>query len=754
MSTFEDNATESSLAKGVHTVLIVEDSSIQALMLKRILVAEHYQVLLAKNGSEGLALARNEHPDVILSDINMPGMNGFQLCAAIKQDPQLQHIPVILLTSLTDPSDVIKGLECRADNFLTKPYDTADLLQRIKYMLLCTDLPKSAEADCDAGCDVPVFFAGEKHFIHSNKKNILSLLLSIYETAVNNNNKLLQMQETIRLANEKLEQTVQERTSELSREVEKHKEAEQKIFKLNMELETRVQERTAQLQLSYAELEKARDVAEQATLAKSDFLASMSHEIRTPMNAIIGLSYLVQKTNLDQKQRDYVGKIQGAGQHLLGIINDILDFSKIEAGKLDIECIDFSLEKLLNNVANLISEKATSKGLELVFDVDKKMPRYLVGDPVRLAQALVNYANNAVKFTEQGEIKVIVRARERVDGDVLVYFAVQDTGIGLSQEQMNKLFQSFQQADSGTTRKYGGTGLGLVIAKKLAALMRGEVGVDSVVGKGSTFWFTAHLGISQNLGALLLPQPNLHGRRVLVVDDVDSAREVMQDLLDSMLFKTKSVPSGMAALGAIRQAHDNDEAFDVVFLDWQMPMMDGLSVAQHILQMDLQNRPKIIMVTAYDGNDLQAQASVIGIESVLIKPVQASQLFNVVLKVFMNDTAALPLPQPAVSLQAVDAVAPDTSLKALQGARVLLVEDNDLNQQIASEILSSEGLLVAIADNGEIGVRMAQEQPYDLILMDMQMPVMDGIAATREIRKNCTAANHSHHRHDCQRHAK
>jgi PAS domain S-box-containing protein len=486
-----------------------------------------------------------------------------------------------------------------------------------------------------------------------------------------------------------------------------------------------------------AELAKAKEIAEDAAKTKSDFLANMSHEIRTPMNAIIGMAHLVLKTDMTPRQRDYVKKIHGSGQHLLGIINDILDFSKIEAGKLNVEHTAFELDKLLDNLANLIAEKTTAKGLELVFDVAADVPRQLVGDSLRMGQVLINYANNAVKFTEKGEIDIEMRVKERGDNDILLYCAVKDTGIGLTPEQQAKLFQSFSQADASTTRKYGGTGLGLSISKKLAELMGGEVGVDSVHGEGSTFWFTARLGIGVQTASALLPEPDLRGRRVLVVDDNDNARLVLNDLLTSMTFDVTEAGSGQTAIELVRSRADTPQALEIVFLDWQMPGMDGIETARQIKSLGLTNEPHLVMVTAYGREELLKQAGEAGIEDVLIKPVNASLLFDTAMRVLGG----------AVRETRGGGDAPSLLLEAMatiKGARILLVEDNDLNQEVASEILRDAGFFVDIADDGRIAVDKVVNNtnvPWDIVLMDMQMPVMDGVTATIEIRKDARFDN-------------
>jgi PAS domain S-box-containing protein len=480
-----------------------------------------------------------------------------------------------------------------------------------------------------------------------------------------------------------------------------------------------------------AAMREARDLAEEAARIKSDFLANMSHEIRTPMNAIIGMAHLIQKTELSARQRDYVNKIQQSGQHLLGIINDVLDFSKAEAGRLVIERIEFQLSNVLNTVANLLSDKAASKGLSLLFDVDSAVPQTLLGDPLRIGQVLINYVNNAIKFTERGRITVIVRVIEETDKDVLLHLAVRDTGIGLSPEQQARLFESFQQADTSTTRRYGGTGLGLAISRRLADLMGGSVGVQSVEGEGSTFWFRARLGKGDARRRALESVVEFEGRHILLVDDNADSRAELAELLATMGFVVGEVASGPQALEEIAKADGRGESFEIVFLDWRMPTMDGIEVAEKIRALDLQARPRLVMCTAYSRTDVIKAAEAAGFDEILIKPVNASAMLDAAMRALHRDHAS------GDHRRSAEASATQLArAESIRGARILLVEDNELNQEVAEALLREDGFFVDLATDGRQAIEKIRQTDYDLVLMDMHMPIMDGLTATRELRRD------------------
>ncbi|RLC14805.1 MAG: hypothetical protein DRI57_13880 [Deltaproteobacteria bacterium] len=637
-------------------ILVIDDEPINLQVLGNYLKLHQCHVVTAMNGKDALNLLRERESegqrfDLILLDVMMPGMTGYEVTRRIRRKYNLFEMPVLLLTAMNQPGDLVQGFQSGANDYITKPFYKKELLARMG--------------------------------VHANLRNNY------------------------------------------------------------LKLEKQIKEHAAELCKTNEELREAKEIADAATLAKSDFLANMSHEIRTPMNGVIVAADLVMGMDLPPKTEYYLKIIHSSAYSLLEIINKILDFSKIEAGHLDLEMRPFRLDDVMDEVMDIFVNKAPEKQIELLVDIEPGTPMALVGDSLRLKQILTNLVGNAIKFTEnQGVVCVGAMCHSQVESGerevagpdrIGLKFFVKDTGVGIAAEHLSKVFQPFSQADVGTTRKYGGTGLGLCISRQLVEMMEGEILVESEPGKGSTFCFTAYVGRQppDQEQTITIP-PDMKELNVLVVDDCPDSRIIMEKILRSFDYKVESAASGKEALTRLKKKQIRQKPFDLAIIDWAMPELDGIDTSRIILR-NMDPTLPIIVLTSLGKVTGELDVEKVGIKGFLPKPLNASTLFNAIMDVFGKEALENSRQEKRITTKA------SIYKKYFKDARFLVAEDNPTNQEIILAVLEGAGIDVEIASNGKEAVGMICRNipmlcPYDAVLMDIQMPEMDGYEATKKIR--------------------
>jgi two-component system, sensor histidine kinase and response regulator len=757
-------------------ILIIDDEPSIVELLERYLVRGKFENFISTTDSrQAVGLFQEFCPDLVLTDWLMPHPDGLavieQLRALIGSD---DYLPIVVLTADAAMETRRQALAAGATDFLTKPFDPLEVVLRINNLLQARlshlkvakqnlsleeairerthSLERMAEAFQTSEAFLESLFANlpvyifrkdsEGRFVFANKRfcerqgMVLAEILGKTDFDIS-------PPEMARMHRENDKVIMETRQSFETEEVEVLANGEASWIHITKVVILDANGNVCGVQGMYwditrrrqaeEKLKQAKEAAEAAAHAKSEFLANMSHEIRTPMNGVIGMTGLLLDTKLKPQQREFAETIRASADTLLTIINDILDFSKIDSGKLTFEVLDFDLVEIIEGTLDMLAERAFNKGIELASEIPPQVPRRLRGDPGRLRQILTNLVGNAIKFTETGEVVVRVCKERETETQAVLRFSVQDTGIGIPSATQTRLFEAFSQADSSMTRKYGGTGLGLAIAKKLATMMCGEIGVRSEPGKGSTFWFTAQLEKqAADAKPQELNQRDLLDVRVLVVDDNATNRQILRRQIVAWKMQPNSASSGREALNMLRAAATQGNAYDLAVLDVQMPEMDGLTLAAAIKADPAISGTRLILLTSLGQSLSDGELKAAGIAGYLVKPVKQSRLFecliNVIGKTAAENTVAKSSPARFASVHAQSNSRPCK-------ARVLLAEDNVINQKVALGQLHQLGYVAEAVANGMEVLKALERIPYDIILMDCQMPEMDGYEATRLIRK-------------------